>query len=371
MLADHHAVRKAGQGAGGQPAQAERGGVAAKGIVGGQGGGDFGRVLRHAVVNDAVPVAEGPAVEGTVLHGRQVVGRGFVAEAVAFVHRGPQDTGVGLPGHADGIAQAGGEKADLAAGHVEFIDAGATVFRRKPVVGDIGIGADGDIKPGGIGAGNEVAGPVAARFEAGEDARGAGLADGAGREVIGQQRIGVGDIERVANEGGSVGLVQAGEIGFLHLGHAIAIGIAHQGDAVGADPHGGGAFHRGMDRIVEGGIHAAGGEQCLGGQHVAIRQNGQRAGMVKAAGKGVHLEAGGGGGHVACGPATGGGHFQGGDALRFCGGDGGGGAQCGRAGVGAKAPHEDHHGPDHGHQVSDEFQHFMPSILRDHSQARR
>ena len=146
MLADDHAVAKAGQGAGGHPSQTKRRGMAAQRVIGRERGGDLGRVLRHAVIDDAVPVAIGPAIKGAVLDRGQIVGRGFVAEAVTLVHHGPQGAGHRLPCHADGVAQPAGKDADLFGLGVEFIDAGAALFDVKAVVGDVGVGADADIK---------------------------------------------------------------------------------------------------------------------------------------------------------------------------------------------------------------------------------
>ena len=145
MLADHHAIAKAGQGAGGHPAQAKRGGMAAKGIVGLDRGRHLGRVLRHAVIDDAVPIGIGPTVEAAIDDRGQVIGRGFVAKAVAFVHNGPEHAIRG-PGHADRVAQATGKDADLFGRGVKLIDAGAALFSGKPVVGNVGVRADANIK---------------------------------------------------------------------------------------------------------------------------------------------------------------------------------------------------------------------------------
>ena len=199
---------------------------------------------------------------------------------------------------------------------------------------------------------------MATGLEAGQLAGLAGLAGGAGGEGIGQQRIGVGNIKRVADQRGAERLIEASEKGLLHLGHAIAIGVAHHGHAVCAAAHGGGALHRGVDRIVEGGLDAARSEQRLGGQDIAVWQNGERAGMLEPGGKGIHLETGGGGGQVTGSPAARGGHLEGGDALRAGGRNGGCGAQSRGRVVGAKAAHEDHHGTDHGHQSCCEFCHL-------------
>ena len=152
VLADDHAVRKAGQGAGGKPAQAERGGVAAQREIRGDRGRDPGRVLRHAVVDDPVPVAIGPAVEAAVAHRGQIVGRRLVAQRVALVDHRPQGTRRRLPRHADGIAQAGGEDAGLAALEVELVDGGAAFLCRHAAVADIGQRADADIELPPVGA---------------------------------------------------------------------------------------------------------------------------------------------------------------------------------------------------------------------------
>ena len=90
VLADHHAIREAGQGAGRKPAQAERSSMPAEREIWCQGRCDQRRVLRHPVVDGLAPVAIGPAVETAVAHRSQIVGRRFVAETVALVDDGPQ-----------------------------------------------------------------------------------------------------------------------------------------------------------------------------------------------------------------------------------------------------------------------------------------
>jgi hypothetical protein len=67
-----------------------------------------------------------------------------------------------------------------------------------------------------------------------------GLALGVGHL---HERIGVGDEQLVAHQRHAVGRHQVGHEHLLDLGHAVAVGIAQQGDAVGAGHAGAGAAH--------------------------------------------------------------------------------------------------------------------------------
>src|SRR5262249_48054980 len=154
--------------AGGEPAQAQRRRVAAKGVVRREGRGDEGRVLRHAVVHSLTPITIGPAVEAALAHRGEVVGRRLVAEALALVDDGPEHAGARLPRQAHGVAQAGGEDAAAAGSEVELVDAGAARLRVHALVGDVGERADAGIEPASVGARQKTARPVAAGLEGGE-----------------------------------------------------------------------------------------------------------------------------------------------------------------------------------------------------------
>ena len=60
--------------------------------------------------------------------------------------------------------------------------------------------------------------------------------DAGGGRVVGKgdQSVGIGDVERVADQGHAERRGEAGDIGVADLGDAVAVGVAQQGDAVGA-----------------------------------------------------------------------------------------------------------------------------------------
>ena len=317
MLADHHAVAvEAGQRARRHPAQAERGGVAAERVVGCQRACDECGVLRHALVDRLAPVAVRPAVEAAVAHRREVVGRRLVAQAVAFVHHGPEPAGQRLPGHADGVAQSGGEDAAVLRAQVQFVDAGAAFFGFEAVFGDVAQRADADVEALAVAAGQQAARPVPAGLEAGEAAPRRGDARRARRVGEGQHAVGVADVEGVAEQRHAEGLVEVLEQGVALLGHAVAVGIAQQRDAVGALAERGGAAHGGAHRMVEQRARCAAGLlQRLGHGDVAVGQHVDPARMLQPGGEGVDLQAGRGTRHLPGGPALRGGHLQRRDAA--------------------------------------------------------
>src|SRR5689334_16321627 len=113
MLADKDTVREAiAELYAFRERHSERSDVIAEGIIGQDCLCDQLRVLRlHAIVNVLSPVAEGPAIEGTLLHRGQIIRHQVTAELVALIDNGPQLAGLRLPTHPVRIAQAGSEHA--------------------------------------------------------------------------------------------------------------------------------------------------------------------------------------------------------------------------------------------------------------------
>src|SRR5690606_34663587 len=71
--------------------------------------GQIRAIALHARLFVVAHVVPGPAVEGAFLHAGCIVGHEVIAALVALVHRAPHIAGGRLDGHADAVAQAGGE----------------------------------------------------------------------------------------------------------------------------------------------------------------------------------------------------------------------------------------------------------------------
>ena len=123
--------------------EAKRCGVRAERVVRHDRLLDQVRALRlHPVIHMIAVVAVGPAVEAAVLDRGQVVGHEIAAELVAFVDDRPQHAGLGLPRHAVGVAQAGGEHAMAAGRGIDLPDRGAAALGGHAVLGDIAVRAN-------------------------------------------------------------------------------------------------------------------------------------------------------------------------------------------------------------------------------------
>ncbi len=107
-------------------------------------------------------------------------------------------------------------------------------------------------------------------------------------------RIGVGDVQIVADERHAERRIETGEKRTLELRDAIAVRIAQQRDAIGRR-HGRAGLghhlllHRALDALAIFRTRRRGG---FGHQHIAVRQGVQPARMLEAAGEGVHLDTG-------------------------------------------------------------------------------
>ena len=133
--------------------------------------------------------------------------------------------------------------------------------------------------------------------------------------------VGIADVKRVGQKRHPERLVQPLEECVPDLGDAVAVRVAQKRDAVGADPDGGGPFHRAVHGVVEEARDRLRHGERLGDKHVAIRQDEDRAGMLEVGRKGVDLEPGRRRRRLPLGPSLGGRHFERRDALSLGGRD--------------------------------------------------
>ena len=118
-------------------------------------------------------------------------------------------------------------------------------------------------------------------------------------------RIGVGDIEVVADQRHAERRVQPFEKDGPGFGDAVAVGVAQQRDAIGARRIGAGAAH---DHLRDPALDAPGivglrRRVGLGHQHIAIRQDKERARMIEPGGERIDRHSAGGDRFAAGGPA--------------------------------------------------------------------
>ena len=142
--------------------------------------------------------------------------------------------GLRLPSHAVGIAQARGEDARGPARKVDFKNGGAALFPLQAVFAHIAVGADGGVQLRSVRAGDDIFGPMVIE----RPARKVRHLDAGGGDffhalavVKPQNGVGIGDIERVADQRHSKRRVQV-----LHeyvLGRAARSVIAKERDAIG------------------------------------------------------------------------------------------------------------------------------------------
>ncbi len=191
------------------------------------------------------------------------------------------------------------------------MDRRAALLGLKAIVGDIGHRTDADIDRRPVRRRQQAARPMAGGLERGELAAGAGELRRAGLIGEGDEPVGIADIERVADQSHAEGLVEAVEIDVARLGGAVAVAVAEQGDAVGADAERGGAAHRRHHRVIEDRMDRLLLLQSLGRQHVAVRQHVEPARMLEAGGEGVDLQPRRRRRRAARLPAARGRHFQG------------------------------------------------------------
>ena len=295
--------------------------MAAQPVVGRGGAGhQVGALGLHALVHVLAKVAVGPAVEGAFLHGREVVGHQVVAQLVALVHHRPQGAGAGLPVHAVGVAQAVGKQPLVAAGAVDFPDGGAPLFGGHAVFSNVAVRADGGIELLAVRAGNQVLGPVVVDVAGGQFGQpGGGGGDGGVAFGVGkaQHRIGVGHVQVIAHQRHAKGRMQVLQEHAALVGHAVAVGVAQQHDAVGRGHAGAGALHHLAHHPAFDALVVLGRLVAFGHQHVAVGQHVHPARVVQPAGKGHHVQPGHGNGLGAFRPADGRGNVDGGNQVFF------------------------------------------------------
>ena len=182
-------------------------------------------------------VVPGPAVEAPFLDVRDVVGHEVVAERVALVDRRPELARLRVGRQADGVADARGEDPLVLAVGVEREDVGPALLR--VVVADVRPRADRDEERLAVGREFQVARPVAAAADA-LVAAGDVLDDrlggpgGLGVAVLvgeADDRVGVADVNVIRLrpgriEGDPERALQSGGEDLVHLGLAVAVGVA-------------------------------------------------------------------------------------------------------------------------------------------------
>ena len=130
-----------------------------------------------------------------------------------------------------------------------------------------------------------------AGLEADEFSPGRGDAVRARHIREGHHAVGVADIERVAQQRHAERLVQSLHENLARFGDAVAIGVAQQRDAVGADAKRGGTPHRRLHRIAEHAPGRSGDLVRLGNEDVAIGQHVDPARMLQAGRERIDLES--------------------------------------------------------------------------------
>ena len=206
----------------------------------------------------------------------------------------------------------------LAARQIELMDRCTPLLGIHAALADIAERADPCIELAPVGTRQQAARPMAAGLERCELPPRRGDAAGPRGVGEGHHAVGVADVERVAQQRHAERLVQSLQKNLADLGYAVAIRIPQPGDAVRADPHGGGALHRAEHGVVEQRPDGPGHGQRLGDQHVAIGQDVDPAGMPKPGRERVHLEPGRRDRRLPFAPTPGRRHLEGGDALRPC-----------------------------------------------------
>src|SRR4029077_15183248 len=275
----------------------QRGDMGAQRVIGNDRLLDQIRTLRlDARVEMLAPIAVRPAVEAAVLHRGHVIGHEIGAELVPFVDDGPQRAAFRLEGQAVGIAQATREDLPAAGCPLDLPDGGAVHLRPHAVFGDVAVGADADVKERAAWACHQALGPVVVDGAAGKRRQyGAGRGDLriARRVGIANDRIGIGDIEVVADQGHTEGRVEVIEEDALRLRLAVAVSVAQQRYAVArpgvparSDP----GLNPAHDQILRAVDGIGPGLPRLDHQDVAVGENVDRARMLEAGRQRLNLQ---------------------------------------------------------------------------------
>ncbi len=231
-------------------------------------------------------VAVGPAVERAVAHRGQVIGDEVAADLVALVDDREQGVGLGLPGQSVRVAQAGGEEPLGAGLRVDLPDRGPAFLVRHALLADVAVRADRRVEPAAVAAGDDVLGPVVIDRAARQvDDLASRLADSRLARLVREahDRVGVGDVEVVADERHAERRHQPFEEGGTALRDAVAVAVAQQGDPVRARHAGAGARHHLLhDPALDAAAVFLGRRVGLGDEHVAVRQHVKPARMRQA-----------------------------------------------------------------------------------------
>ena len=203
----------------------------------------------------------------------------------------------------------------LARRRIDRHDPRAVLFPAEPVLARIAVGADADIEARSIGRGGKALRPVIVDGPRRQLGHLGPLSRDLGSAVLvieSQQRVGVGDVELVADQRHAEGRVQPLQEHALGLGHAIAIRVTQQHDAVRARHARAGAIH-GPDHDLspDPAHHATASRRLfllrrvgLGDEHIAVRQDVEPARMIEPGGVGADREPVGGLGRLALLPAS-------------------------------------------------------------------
>ena len=126
----------------------------------------------------------------------------------------------------------------------------------------------------------------------------------------GHHAVGVADIEGVAQQRHAERLAQSFHENLADFGDAVAVLVAQQRDAVGADAQRVGTPHRRLHRIAEHAADRAGDLRRLGNEDVAIGQHVDPARMVETGRKRIDLEPRCCHRNLRAGPSLGGRHLE-------------------------------------------------------------
>ncbi len=261
-------------------------------------GDEIGPLRLDAGIDVLAEIAVGPAVEATVLHRRHVIRDEIGTELVALVHHRPQRAGLRLEAEPVRIAQAACEDAPAPAGAVDLEDRGAVVLGLHAFLGDVAVGADAGIELRAVRTGDQALGPVMvdrpARQRRQHRARcgDPGIPFGVG---ISDDRIGIGDIEIVADQRDAERRVEMVEEDALRIRHAVAIAVTQQRDAVTRPGIVAAGGRPGLDESHDELLRPLDRSPFRGlgfhHQHVAVGQHVEETRMLQAGGEGLDLQA--------------------------------------------------------------------------------
>ena len=252
------------------------------------------------------PIAVGPAIVGAEFDAGHIIGNEIAAQHVAFVHRGPQRARYGFIGKAVGVAQAGCEDAEALFRGIDLKHRSAVHFLVHPALADIARRPDRHIEAFAVFGGEQIAGPVIIATRQIDDL--GALGRDAGFTFLvrkSDNRVGVGDVKRLADQRHAEGRVEALQENRTLVGNAIAIAVTQQRDAVGRAGAGTGPAHQHTHHPIGDAVLHARRRIGFGNEQIAIGQQIHPARMIELVGKGVDRQPLGGGGHGALFPAHG------------------------------------------------------------------